>query len=86
MASKSGIIQLAADVVQHAASSVTWCYSGGCKFLKLNDVLLFQNCIPMYKYQSSRSDNLQHNTVGQRDDVMIVLPSDGPMFILIDWE
>ena len=45
MASKSGIIQLAADVVQHAASSVTWCYSGGCKFLKLNDVLLFQNCI-----------------------------------------
>ena len=25
-------------------------------------------------------------TVGQWDDGMIVPPSDGPMFILIDWE
>ena len=30
------------------------------------------------------SVNLQFNTVGRRDDDMIVPPSDGPMFILID--
>ena len=33
-----------------------------------------------------KSDNLQHNTVGHWDDGMIVPPSDGLMFILIDWE
>ena len=32
------------------------------------------------------SVNLWFNTVGQRDDDMIVPLSDGPMFILIDWE
>ena len=32
------------------------------------------------------SVNLWFNTVGRRDDDMIVPPSDGPMFILIDWE
>ena len=31
-----------------------------------------------------KSVNLQFNTVGRRDDDMIVPPSDGPMFILID--
>ena len=33
-----------------------------------------------------KSVNLQFNTVGRRDDNMIVPPSDGPMFILINWE
>ena len=33
-----------------------------------------------------KSDNLQYNTVGQWVHGMIVPPSDGPMFILIDWE
>ena len=33
-----------------------------------------------------KSVNLWYNTVGRRDDDMIVPPSDGPMFILIDWE
>ena len=33
-----------------------------------------------------KSVNLWYNTVGRRDDDMIVLPSDGPIFILIDWE
>ena len=39
-------------------------------------------------YQSHylKSVNLWFNTVGQRDDDMIVPPSDGPMFILVDWE
>ena len=32
------------------------------------------------------SVNLWYNTVGWRDDDMIVPLSDGPMFILIDWE
>ena len=31
-------------------------------------------------------DNLQNNTVGGGDDSMIVLASDGLMFILIDWK
>ena len=33
-----------------------------------------------------KSVNLKHITVGRMDDDMIVTPSDGPMFILIDWE
>ena len=33
-----------------------------------------------------KSDNLQNDTVGWWDSGIIVLPSDGPMFILIDWE
>ena len=33
-----------------------------------------------------KSDNPQYNTVGQWVDGTIVPPSDGPMFILIDWE
>ena len=33
-----------------------------------------------------KSVNLQFNKVGRRDHHMIVPPSDGPMFILIDWE
>ena len=32
------------------------------------------------------SENLQFYTVGQRDDGMIVSPSDGPIIILIGWE
>ena len=32
-----------------------------------------------------KSVNLQYNTVERRVDGMIVPPSDGPMFILIDW-
>ena len=31
-------------------------------------------------------DNLQYAMVGRWVDGTIVLPSDGPMFILIDWE
>ena len=31
-----------------------------------------------------KSDNLQYNTVGRWVDETIVLPSDGPMFILVD--
>ena len=33
-----------------------------------------------------KSDNLQYNTVGRWVDGTIVPPSDGTMFILIDWE
>ena len=33
-----------------------------------------------------KSDNLQYNTVERWDDGVIVTSSDGPMFILIDWE
>ena len=33
-----------------------------------------------------KSVNLKFNTVGRRDDDMIVPPSDGPMIISIDWE
>ena len=33
-----------------------------------------------------KSDNLQYDMVGRWVDGTIVLPSDGPMFILIDWE
>ena len=32
------------------------------------------------------SDNFQYNTAGKWVDGTIVRPSDGPMFILIDWE
>ena len=31
-------------------------------------------------------DNLQYNTVGRWVDGMIIPPSDGPMFILIDFD
>ena len=57
-------------------------------------------CSSLFPFQSSEfgsstisnrlaqvnSVNLQFNTVGRWDDDMIVPPSDGPMFILIDWE
>ena len=33
-----------------------------------------------------KSNNIQYKMVGQRDDGMIILLSDGQMFILIDWE
>ena len=33
-----------------------------------------------------KSVNLKYITVGRLDDDMIVPPSDGPMFILINWE
>ena len=33
-----------------------------------------------------KSDNLQYNTVGRWVDGMLVLLSDGPTFILIDWD
>ena len=33
-----------------------------------------------------KSDNFQYNTVRQWNDSMIVPPSDGLIFILIDWE
>ena len=33
-----------------------------------------------------KSNNLQYNMVGQWVDGTIILLSDGPMFILIDWE
>ena len=36
--------------------------------------------------EDQKSDNLQYNTVGQWVHGTIVPPSDGPMFILIDWE
>ena len=38
------------------------------------------------KLRLQKSDNLQYDTVGQWIEGMIVLPSDGPMFILIDSE
>ena len=37
-------------------------------------------------FELKKSVNLQFNTVGRRDDDMIVPPSDGPMIIWIDWE
>ena len=40
----------------------------------------------MFTVKNLKSDNLQYNMVGRQDDGMIVPPSDGPMFILIDWE
>ena len=33
-----------------------------------------------------KSDNLEYDNVGQWVDRKIVLPSDDPMFILIDWQ
>ena len=33
-----------------------------------------------------KSDNLQYNTVGRWVDGTMDLPSDGPMFNLINWE
>ena len=33
-----------------------------------------------------KSDNIQYNMVGPSDNGTIVPLSDGPMFILIDWE
>ena len=33
-----------------------------------------------------KSDNLQYSMMGRWDDNMIVPQSDGPSFILIDWE
>ena len=33
-----------------------------------------------------KSNNFQYNTVGRWDDGMIDPLSDGPMFILTDWE
>ena len=38
------------------------------------------------KWKALKSDNVQYNKVGRWDDGMIILPSDGPTFILIDWE
>ena len=38
------------------------------------------------KKEEHKSDNLHYNTVGRWVDETIVLLSDGPMFILIDWE
>ena len=32
------------------------------------------------------SDNLQYITVGRWNNGMIISPSDGPMFIFIDWD
>ena len=40
------------------------------------------NC--QFFLQYLKSVNLQFNTVGRQDDDMIVPPSNGPMFILID--
>ena len=37
-------------------------------------------------YLIYKSDILQDNTVGRRNDDMIVPPSDGPNITLIDWE
>ena len=49
------------------------------KYVQVNN---FQKVLLVYhKY-----DNLQYNTVGRWNAGMIVLPSDGPMFISIDWE
>ena len=36
--------------------------------------------------REQKSVNLKYITVGRLDDDMIVPPSDGPMFILINWE
>ena len=37
-------------------------------------------------FHQKKSVNLKYITVGRLDDDMIVPPSDGPMFILINWE
>ena len=47
-------------------------------------LLLMPNPSAIFKY--IKSVNLQFNTVGRRDNNMIVPPSDGPMIIWIDWE
>ena len=39
-----------------------------------------------FKVWIQKSVNLKYITVGRLDDDMIVPPSDGAMFILIDWE
>ena len=40
----------------------------------------------MKSFTFLKSDNLQYNTMERWIDGKIVLPSDGPRFILIDWE
>ena len=44
--------------------------------------------ITVYRLDSKtlKTNNLQYNTVGRWVDGTIVPSSDGPMFILIDWE
>ena len=44
------------------------------------------NWIVSYNCLDQKSVNLKYITVGQLDNDMIVPPSDGAMFILIDWE
>ena len=64
---------------------VTRC-PGYILILKWLIVLFRTMCTAAFLNRPLKSDNLQYNTVGWLDDVMIVPPSDGPMFILIDWE
>ena len=55
--------------------------------IKSCDGLFLSEILPeMVGYPDMKSVNLQFNTVGRRDDDMIVPPSDGPMIIWIDWE
>ena len=50
----------------------------------ITDEYTYNNYVQLGQYLNSV--NLWFDTVGRRDDDMIVPPSDGPMFILIDWE
>ena len=55
-------------------------------FMKCYWRVCWKYLTPGNTIQVQKPVNLKYITVGQLDDDMIVLPSDGPMFILINWE
>ena len=55
-------------------------------YLSNNRALALRLKILKKRLNHIKSENLQYNTLGQWVDGAIVPPSDGPMFILIDWE
>ena len=57
-----------------------------CMYLFMLCLCLGKSINACHYTQDYKSENLQYNMVGRWVDGMIVPPSDGPMFILIDWE
>ena len=53
---------------------------------KTNTFFLRISALASVKSSNQKSINLRYITVGRLDDDMIVPPSDGAMFILINWE
>ena len=52
----------------------------------MNSSVQYNDNNEAFDNKKQKSVNLQFNTVGRRDNDMIVPPSDGPMIIWIDWE